>query len=204
MGGGIGGSDLVMNQRVRLKRHEAMGKAWRNPELAAVFGRKLGPRPLPESRRTLPDIHPDIEDRACQAGDKLALGKRRQLEMQPAKRAGGGRKRLVVLHEPDIGDMFAEPGFLEEFGKITAGIADAARGDEDQVGDGEGGVLQVELDSGCKNICSILLLSNQHSYISKSNFFWLEHFNTSAVDKSSQLIAKDIRLIDWQSRNIKK
>src|ERR1700728_648084 len=65
--------NLVDDLAIRLQRHIAMSKAGRDPELMPVLRRQLDGDMAAKGRRTDPNIHANVEDRASRASHELAL-----------------------------------------------------------------------------------------------------------------------------------
>ena len=83
--------------------HEAMGEAFRHPELAVILGRQVYTHPLAEIRRASADIDGYVQHFTGGDAHQFALGVF-ELVMQAAQHAFL-RARVVVLHK-----LALEPG----------------------------------------------------------------------------------------------
>ena len=129
----IGG--LVQEIRGLGKNTEAVREAFRYPQHEFVLGRQFQRDMLAESRRTLADIHRDIEHRALHHAHQFAL-RMLDLIVQSAQHVLRGA-RVVVLHEIDIAaGQLGKPAPVETFKKESSVIAEYFGFDDQQVGDG--------------------------------------------------------------------
>ena len=115
----------------------------RHEQLIAAFGGKFDGRVAAVARGGAAQVDARVENAAGQHADELRLGKRRNLEMQAAHRAGRVRERLVVLHE-----LMGNAGGCEVaphvgLGEIAARIAEAWRADQFDFGKRQGANAQL-------------------------------------------------------------
>ena len=92
--------DFVHNVASLREGEESVPESGRNPHLCTISRVEVPSDPLPEGWRRTPQIHGDIEDRAFDHPNELALRVGRELIVDSAKDALQGN-RLVVLHECD-------------------------------------------------------------------------------------------------------
>lgn len=96
----------------------------------AVVGRQFGTNPLAIGRRSLADVHRDVEDATSNASHQLVLPVRRRLIVQAPQRVGWYRKRVIVPHEIAGDAQFGEVSKFIHFGKPTTCIAVAGGADQ--------------------------------------------------------------------------
>ena len=75
---------FVADLGVGLQRHEPMGKAFRHPELLAIFETEFHTHPLPIAGGPTPDIDGHIIKRTAPAPDQFGLRMRGRLKVQSA------------------------------------------------------------------------------------------------------------------------
>ena len=87
-----------------------MGEADRDPELTWVLSSRTWPSHWPNVGESATEVDGDVEDRAADAADELALAGV-GLEVQAAQRAALGRARVVLLDEVAV-DAELTPALL--------------------------------------------------------------------------------------------
>lgn len=117
---------LVVYDRVRFERAEAVREAGRNPEQVAFGGAQLDRGPLAKGGGTGAQVDRDVENRVGRASYQLALGLRVGLEMQSAHHTCTGTERLVLLHEGSRPCLFVKIPVAKQFGEIAARVTVAA------------------------------------------------------------------------------
>ena len=117
------GGHLVGEHRIRLKRAETVGKAWRHPQLATVIRRQFDRDPAAVTGRTGTDIDGNVEQRAGHAPDKFALRERLALKVKTAHRPDLGAQRFILLDEVHLADCLGQQIGAIGFGKIAARVA---------------------------------------------------------------------------------
>ena len=133
--------DLVDDLGVGLERAKPMGKPFRDKQLIALGAVQHDRDMMAVSRRALPDIDRDIEDRTGGDPHQLGLARRRGLEMQPPHDAAIDRQGMVFLHERDIDAVFPQQLLAKNLRKKAARIDAADRPDLLHLGNGGGNDL---------------------------------------------------------------
>jgi hypothetical protein len=132
-----------------------MREARRNPQLPVVLAAQLHANPLAEARAAAPDVDRHVEHAASRHAHELALRLRRQLVVETAQHAAR-RARMVVLHELVAGaGELVEQLLVEALHEEAALVAEHARLEHHDVGDGGGhGLHQNNLSlSSCWRYC---------------------------------------------------
>ena len=113
---------FVLEYRFLTQYHKTMGKTARDKELAMVFFREFYRDVFPESRRSFPYIHSNIENLAFNDSDQLALRILPFLKMKTAEDSIS-TLALVILDKSDGANLLIEillaPGFKEVSSVVT-------------------------------------------------------------------------------------
>ncbi len=160
--------DLVEDLSVGFEGTETVREAWRNIDLAPVFGTHLGHCELAIGRRTDANIDNDIDDRAVKHAQELGLGVRRRLEMQAPHDAALARERVIVLHEFVDDTKFRVAAFAEGFREKTARIAIAFGRKEKHVVEQGRGYFHRKVLSGLRSSVSVRSISASGAMVTVS------------------------------------
>src|SRR5262245_47749093 len=130
---------------------EPMSESGRDVNLPEVFSRQPDADPLPEMRRTAPNVDRHVVDLALDHVDQFAL-RSPNLRVQPADRAAL-RPRMVVLDEDRVNPALAILPLVIGLEEKTSLVAEDLRLDDDHSGNVRGNELHRALAS-CSNILS--------------------------------------------------
>ena len=121
--GGVERRHFIDHLGIWNERTEAVREAAGHPQLLPVIGRKCDGDMLTIRRGAGPDVYRDIEDRAANYTDQLALGMRVGLEVKATNDPCLGRKRVIVLNERFRQSGLAEGLRIECLAEKAAGVA---------------------------------------------------------------------------------
>ena len=85
-----------------------MRESARHEDLATVLRRQLDGDMAAIGRRSISDVHENIEYSASQNGDELGLRRGRGLKMQTTDRARPFRERYIILDEVEVQTVRSE------------------------------------------------------------------------------------------------